>query len=53
MTITKELLLKRRQDLLNNYNALAGALQDVDYWLSVLEPSISTEEPTDMGGGSA
>lgn len=41
MEITKEALLARKQALINDYNAIGGAIQDVDYWLAYLE---KTEE---------
>lgn len=44
MVITKELLLERRkryeaerEQHLYNFNAVNGAIQDVDYWLEMLE----------------
>jgi len=39
--INKDALLQRKQALLNDYNAIGGALQDVDFWLAYLE---KTEE---------
>lgn len=37
MDVTKELLLERREKLMADYNAIGGAIQDVDYWLEVVE----------------
>ena len=46
MTITREELLKRKEALLSDYNAIGGALQDVDFWLAYLDkPVMSVEEP--------
>ncbi len=42
--ITKEAILIRKQALQADLNAIAGALQDCDYWLAQLA------EPVEEGG---
>ncbi len=44
MEITKEALLARKQALINDYNAIGGAIQDVDYWLAYLEKEEQPKE---------
>jgi hypothetical protein len=42
--INKDALLQRKQALLNDYNAIGGAIQDVDYWLAYLEKEEQPKE---------
>ena len=35
--ITKEQIEQRKAELMADYHALAGAIQDCDYWLEQLE----------------
>lgn len=48
MEITKEELLKRKQALINDYNAIGGAIQDVDFWLNFLEREGGQPSPQDV-----
>jgi hypothetical protein len=45
MNITKEALLTRKQALIDDYNAIAGALQDIDFWLGFLEREEGAANP--------
>lgn len=48
MEINKDALLQRKQALLNDYNAISGAIQDVDFWLNFLEREGEQPSPQDV-----
>lgn len=43
--ITAEQILERRNALMADYNAIAGAIQDCDYWLEQLDEGESSDSP--------
>lgn len=58
MTITRDLIERRRAEiqdamrrLEDQLNSAAGALQDCEYWLTVLPPP-PPDAPSPEGGGS-
>ena len=45
MEITVETITERRAQLLADYSAIGGAIQDCDYWLGVLEGEATPPDP--------
>lgn len=44
MELTRELLEERKGQLLADYHAVSGALQDIDYWLEKLAEEVLGEK---------
>ena len=40
LTARKEELLKTREQIIANFNIVAGLIQDCDYWLAELEKDV-------------
>jgi len=60
MVITKELLLGRRKRYeaerdqhLYNFNAAHGAIQDIDYWLEMLEADDRVADESGMASSAS